>query len=316
MSLSWRCRRGTAAFVPLAALLSLPLTESVRVDDDIAGEASGGPSSGSTSAAAEAQYLQDVRGAVRSLEDGDPQLARQQERQAERLRENADASLRAATDSGLLQVGSRSKSGAKAATVAAKLRQVEKEVSASRQLEAEASQLLGGTKNAMDTHTSPQDQACRCMQEWRYAQDGKKYPGCAETPDWAGHHWCYVEGGTLCKSAKDSEVATESRKFRECEDPPSTPTSGKLAQQTTEDEESEKVAEAKSAQAVYRAAEARVLMARQALQQAQGEVTVLQRHEGSVERKADKAASEEMKQIAERRKQVEASMAAAGAELN
>ena len=35
---------------------------------------------------------------------------------------------------------------------------------------------------------------CNCMTQWSYL--GEVYDGCAETSDWAGVDWCYVQGGS------------------------------------------------------------------------------------------------------------------------
>jgi len=57
---------------------------------------------------------------------------------------------------------------------------------------------------------------CKCLSNWNYA--GAMYDGCAETPDWAGHKWCYVQGGSSCASAVASAVVGEDKKYIECTD--------------------------------------------------------------------------------------------------
>eukprot|EP00929_Paragymnodinium_shiwhaense_P113623 TRINITY_DN81904_c0_g1_i1.p1 TRINITY_DN81904_c0_g1~~TRINITY_DN81904_c0_g1_i1.p1 ORF type:complete len:669 (+),score=213.06 TRINITY_DN81904_c0_g1_i1:198-2204(+) len=76
---------------------------------------------------------------------------------------------------------------------------------------------------AADPAVSPaagEEDPCRCMEQWLYLKDHVTYAGCVETPDWPGHTWCYVKGGASCPTAKDSLVAGETRKFRECQAPP------------------------------------------------------------------------------------------------
>jgi len=55
---------------------------------------------------------------------------------------------------------------------------------------------------------------CDCQANWAY--NGATYQGCSETPDWAGHDWCYLEGGTSCPTYQNSTVTGETRKWREC----------------------------------------------------------------------------------------------------
>merc|ERR1719150_2552935 len=38
--------------------------------------------------------------------------------------------------------------------------------------------------------------ACDCSPEWNYL--GATYSGCAETPDWQLHDWCFVLDGENC----------------------------------------------------------------------------------------------------------------------
>eukprot|EP00441_Pelagodinium_beii_P044847 CAMPEP_0197623260 /NCGR_PEP_ID=MMETSP1338-20131121/3310_1 /TAXON_ID=43686 ORGANISM="Pelagodinium beii, Strain RCC1491" /NCGR_SAMPLE_ID=MMETSP1338 /ASSEMBLY_ACC=CAM_ASM_000754 /LENGTH=49 /DNA_ID= /DNA_START= /DNA_END= /DNA_ORIENTATION= len=49
------------------------------------------------------------------------------------------------------------------------------------------------------------------MTEWNY--QGAIYEGCSETPDWSGHDWCYVQGGSECTSYLNSSVDGEDRKW-------------------------------------------------------------------------------------------------------
>ena len=56
--------------------------------------------------------------------------------------------------------------------------------------------------------------ACNCLTQWNY--QGAMYDGCAETPDWAGHKWCYVQGGSNCPSAVASSMEGEDRLYIEC----------------------------------------------------------------------------------------------------
>jgi len=63
---------------------------------------------------------------------------------------------------------------------------------------------------------------CQCMSSWMYKGNKGKDPekeffGCAATPDWKDHNWCYVQGGAECSKAKDSETKGETRKFIECD---------------------------------------------------------------------------------------------------
>jgi len=60
------------------------------------------------------------------------------------------------------------------------------------------------------------------MSSWMYKGNKGKDPekeffGCAATPDWKDHNWCYVQGGAECSDAKDSETKGETRKFIECD---------------------------------------------------------------------------------------------------
>jgi len=81
--------------------------------------------------------------------------------------------------------------------------------------EADKKEFLAALKELYSTVMPTIDGPCECMKEFGYV-DGKLYKGCSETPDWEGHQWCYVVGGTKCPVAKDSHVTGEVRKFREC----------------------------------------------------------------------------------------------------
>lgn len=64
--------------------------------------------------------------------------------------------------------------------------------------------------------------ACACQDTWTYnGPKGDKaqveYQGCAKTPDRKGHDWCYVNDAISCKSANESAVKGETRKYKECD---------------------------------------------------------------------------------------------------
>ena len=58
------------------------------------------------------------------------------------------------------------------------------------------------------------DSPCNCMTAWTYL--GEVYEGCAETPDWQGNDWCYVQGGANCAEALETTMAGEDRMYRQC----------------------------------------------------------------------------------------------------
>lgn len=63
--------------------------------------------------------------------------------------------------------------------------------------------------------------ACGCQETWSYSgakgdDDEVEYQGCAETPDWSDHQWCYVNNGSACKFAKTSTIPGETRKYKKC----------------------------------------------------------------------------------------------------
>merc|ERR1719422_2568420 len=45
---------------------------------------------------------------------------------------------------------------------------------------------------------------CDCKANWTYM--GLVYSGCAETPDWENHDWCYVIDGPHCPYATESTI--------------------------------------------------------------------------------------------------------------
>merc|ERR1719221_2118917 len=50
-----------------------------------------------------------------------------------------------------------------------------------------------------------------------WSWEGATYKGCAETPDWEGHDWCYVQGTKeQCVTAMDSTKEDEEKDYREC----------------------------------------------------------------------------------------------------
>merc|ERR1719356_985925 len=56
--------------------------------------------------------------------------------------------------------------------------------------------------------------ACNCMTKWSW--QGEMYEGCAETPDWPGTDWCYVQGGSNCPTAVASTLEGEDKMYTEC----------------------------------------------------------------------------------------------------
>ena len=68
------------------------------------------------------------------------------------------------------------------------------------------------------------DEGCLCQDEWRYdiagARNGRSiYYGCAETEDWPGNHWCYINSNETdrCPDSSKSVYVEETRRYKVCE---------------------------------------------------------------------------------------------------
>jgi hypothetical protein len=85
--------------------------------------------------------------------------------------------------------------------------------------------VVGGTEcpNAKDSNVVGETKKyrtckdpCECQSSWWYMDD--VYAGCASTPDKLDK-WCFVTGGALCKSALNSTVKGEERRYKSCKAP-------------------------------------------------------------------------------------------------